>query len=72
MLANSLRATWETDADDMVVWYSVIHSILFVIRCRDAYRTKFWRQPWHFPTGEYTLQFTVKLAKQPQREEGTV
>ncbi|MCJ1475146.1 hypothetical protein MMC13_003806 [Lambiella insularis] len=47
----------------------VDHLVLFVMRCRAVYLTKFWKRPWHFPTGQFTVEFTVKLLRQTQ--EGT-
>ncbi|KAK0513634.1 hypothetical protein JMJ35_003998 [Cladonia borealis] len=49
----------------------IAHMGLFVLRCRLAYRSEFWRHPWGFPTGQLTVEFSVKLYREPQRPRET-
>ena len=46
----------------------IVHLVLFVIRCVGAYSTKFWRRPVRFPMGQLTVEFTVKLLREPERD----
>jgi len=53
----------------------IVHLVLFILRCIQAYRTRFWRpehrpSSWRFPTGTFTVEFTIKLLR--QEEEGRI
>ena len=56
----------------------LVHMVLFVLRCIAAYRTRFWRQSgsgsspgtWRFPTGTFTVEFSIKLLRQESEREG--
>lgn len=47
----------------------IVHTILFLIRCVLAYRWIFQQGPnktWRFPTGQLTVEFTIKFLRQDE------
>ncbi|MCJ1238576.1 hypothetical protein MMC14_006566 [Varicellaria rhodocarpa] len=50
-----------------VLALGLVHFILFLMRCRAAFRSGF-SAPWRFATGQFTFEFTVKVLREPQGE----
>lgn len=53
-----------------------MHFVLFCIRCRIEYGSGLGRFPWVLPVGQLEFKVSIKLLREPEREdearEGTV
>ena len=46
---------------------SLVQIAMLFIRCRMGFRNGSFRDSWRFPSGQLTLQFTIKFLREPER-----
>ena len=52
-----------------VLCISLVQVVMVVMNCRRGFRNGFFQDSWRFPSGQLTLQFTIKLLREPERTE---